>query len=393
MNRVGIVGGGASGVFCAIAIKQLNPNIDIVIFEKNELLKTLLYTGNGRCNISHKFTDIKEFVSNYPRGEKFLYSIFNQFSPKNTIDFFKKIGIETYIQEDDRIFPKSNSAKEVREILVKELKKNNVVTLNSEVKNIEIQNGKFLIEKEEFDKLVIACGTWNNIDFLKNINIDFIEFKPSLCGVIIKEKEYSSLAGVSLKNINTKIKFQKKKLELKDDMLFTHNGLSGPLIYKITSIFSRENYSNENPIKIYLNFIENDFNLQKYLDKNPKKHIFTLVSEFVPKSLARQILLQNNINEEKKCFEIKKEERNAIFNSLTNMEFTVIEPIFQGEIVHSGGIDLKQIYPKTMESRQQEGIYFCGEIIDIDGFCGGFNLQNCWSTAFVAAKDIVSKLS
>ncbi len=392
MSRIGIIGGGPSGVFCALIIKYFNPLIDVVIFEKNEILKTLLYTGNGRCNISHKFTDIKEFASNYQRGEKFLYSVFNQFSPQDTIDFFKKLGIETYIQEDNRIFPKSNSAKEVRETLIKKLKKNNIVIMNSEAKNINNRNEKFFIDNEEFDNLVIACGTWSNIDFLKNIKLDFIEFKPSLCGAEIKEKEYCSLAGVSLKNVNAKIKFQKKSLELNDDMLFTHSGLSGPLIYKITSIFSRENYSNENPIKLYLNFIEKDFNLQKHLDNNSKKQIINIVNEFMPKSLAKQILLHNNINEGKRCFEIRKEERKLIFNSLTELEFNIIKPLKNGEIVHSGGIDLKQIEPKTMESKQIKNLYFCGEIVDIDGFCGGYNLQNCWSTAFVAGKNIVLSL-
>ncbi len=391
MNRVGIIGGGPAGVFCAIAIKQLNPLIDVVIFEKNEILKTLLYTGNGRCNLSHNFNDIKEFASNYPRGEKFLYSVFNQFSPLDTINFFKKLGIETYIQEDNRIFPKSNSAKEVRQILIKELNKSNVVIINNEVKNINFKNKKFFIENEEFDNLIIACGTWGNCDFLKNINMDFIEFKPSLCSVEIKEKNYSVLSGLSLKNIHAKVNFQKKNFELNDDMLFTHNGLSGPLIYKVTSIFSREEYNKNNPIKLYINFLNKDFNLQEYLDKNSKKQIINLISSFIPKSLAKQIFIQNNISEEKKCSEIKKEERNIISLSLTNFELTIINPLKNGEIVHSGGINLNQINPKTMQSKTLEGLYFCGEIMDIDGFCGGFNLQNCWSTAFVAAKNISNK--
>lgn len=388
MNRVGIVGGGACGVFCAIVIKKFNPLIDVVIFEKNEILKTLLYTGNGRCNISHKFTDIKDFASNYPRGEKFLYSIFNQFSPTDTIKFFKNLGIETYVQDDNRIFPKSNSAKEVRETLIKKLKNSNTVIINREVKNIENKNGKFSVENEQFDKLVISTGSWSNTNFLKNFDIDFIEFKPSLCSAEIKEKTYCSLSGVSLKNVHAKVKYQKKTLELNDDILFTHNGLSGPLIYKVTSIFSRENYSSENPIKLTLNFVDSDFDLQKLLDKNSKKQILNLVSEFVPKSLAKQILSQNNINEEKKCSDIRKEERNSVFNSLTNLEFNIINPIKNGEIVHSGGIDLKEINSKNMESKKVKGLYFCGEIIDVDGFCGGFNLQNCWSTAFIVGKDI-----
>jgi len=385
--NIAIIGGGPAGLMCAIIAKRNYPDLNITIFEKKDIGHTLLPTGGGRCNLSYNENDIRNFVQNYPRGEKFLFSVFNQFFVEETIDFFNSIGIKTYTQDDNRIFPKTNKSLDVIFALKNEIKKLGIKIENKEIKDIKIINNMFYIDGKTFDKTVISIGGRKSelIEKISNLGHTIIPQYPALCGLEIKEKYYKEISGVSLKNIYATAKLGKKNIELCEDLLFTHRGISGPLAYKISSIYSQSDYSLDNPIIVTLNFIQNkDINLQKLLEKNSQKEILTLISEFMPKSLAKTILTYNNITPEKKCYEINKVERGIIEEQLTSMKLEVINPLKEGEIVSSGGIKLSEINSKDMQSKIIPNLYFCGEITDIDGFCGGFNLQNCWSTGYVA---------
>lgn len=394
MNKIAIIGGGPAGLICAISAKKQNPNLDITIFEKNDIASTILPTGGGRCNLSYNEIDIKIFAQNYPRGEKFLYSVFNRFFIEETLDFFKSIGIETYTQKDKRIFPKTDKSLDVIFALKNEIKRLNIKVANENVKDFSYQENAFYINKIKFQKLIIATGGRKNslIESIKKLNIDFLEQKQALGGLEIEEKEFAQISGVSLKNINATAIFNKIKINLKEDLLFTHKGISGPLAYKISSLFSRENYQKENPIILKIQFtkIEN-LNLQNQLNSNPQKEILNLITDFCPKSLAKLLLEKNNILTNKKCHQINKEERKKIEIFLTNLELKILSPIKEGEIVYSGGVNLNEINPQTMETKKISGLYFCGEILNIDGFCGGFNLQNCWSTGYIAGTSVAEQ--
>ncbi|MFA7657962.1 MAG: aminoacetone oxidase family FAD-binding enzyme [Candidatus Gastranaerophilaceae bacterium] len=392
-KSVAIIGAGPAGCICACSA-QNNPNVsDVVLFDFAEPLHTLLYTGGGRCNLAYAEYDFKELAKFYPRGEKFLYSVFSRFSTADTIDFFKKIGVETYTQDDLRIFPTSNSAKSVREKMLENLracrfKKEKVV-------EIKKQEDKFLITTENneycFDKVVLAIGGHAGFSLAKNLGHRIIEPKPALTGLISAEN-FKNIQGVSLKNVKAEIFSREKKFPpLQDDIIFTHEGISGPLAYKISSICAREEYSKESPLSIKLNFVNNppasDLSLltfQGMLNANPKKDVKNLVAELVPKSLAEYILGVNGIDLDVKCCNVNGKTRDLILKSLQKFEITVISPAKDGEIVTSGGVCLDEINPKTMQSKLVEGLYFCGEVIDADGLCGGFNLQNCWSTGIIA---------
>ena len=391
MNKIAIIGGGPSGLMCAITAKRENAELDIIIFEKKDIASTLLPTGGGRCNLSFNESDIKTFVQNYPRGEKFLYSIFNQFFVPETIDFFKSIGIETYIQDDNRIFPTSNKSLDVIFALKNEVKKLGIKIINEEVKNIKTTDNKFQINDNIFDKTVIATGGHNSaiLPTLETLGHKIIPLKPSLCGLEIEQKQFVKISGISLKHITANAGFNHKSYTITGDLLFTHKGISGPFAYTISSLFARENYTRENPIKISLDLSNSTkLNLQKELDKNSKKEILNFLANFVPKSLAKIILTDLNILPEKKCHQINKEERTKLEKTLTSFELSITNPLKEGEIVSSGGINLDDINSKTMESKIIPGLYFCGEILNIDGFCGGFNLQNCWSTGYIAGKSL-----
>lgn len=299
-----------------------------------------------------------------------MYSIFSRFSTADTIDIFNRLGIETYTQDDLRIFPTSNSAKEVREKLLNALKKTTfkkerALRINKNPLTIVTDNGSY-----KFDKIIIALGGHAGYDCAKFLGHNIISPKPALTALKTAEN-LKSLAGISVRNVRAE--------GFQDDILFTHEGVTGPLIYKISSIKAREKF----PYKINLDLCE-EINLQELMNKNPHKTIKNLLAEFIPKNLAEYILQ----NPDKKCHLIDGKTRDEILNKLHNFTITVISPAKGGEVVTSGGVDLNEINPKTMESKLEKGVYFCGEVIDVDGFCGGYNLQNCWSTAYVAAMGI-----
>lgn len=361
-SKVAIIGGGPAGCICAYFLQEY---FDVTVFDKKSPLLTLLPTGGGRCNLAHSEFDFKELASNYPRGEKFLYSVFSKFSTSDTIDFFKNIGVDTYVQDDLRIFPKSNSAKDVRQKFLSKL--NKVKFVQEEV--LRINNGFSVVTNygvHHADFVVIATGGHSSYELIKLSGHKIIEPRPSLTGFCTKE-DFSKLSGVCVNGI-----------------LFTHKGVSGPKIYKISSVNARKAF----PYKLSLNLAEH-IDLQMLLNSNPHKSIKNLIAELVPKSFAEYILTVLNIDLDKKCHAIDGRTRDLIMNKLQNFEITVTGTVPDGEVVTSGGVDLKEINPKTLESKLCKKIYFCGEVMDIDGFCGGFNLQNCWSTGFVAAKSII----
>lgn len=371
-KRIGIIGGGPAGCFCAYFLQN---NFDVTVFDKNSPLKTLLPTGGGRCNLAPAVFDFKELVKNYPRGEKFLYSIFSQFDVKETLEVFKKIGIETYTQADGRIFPVSESSANVRKKLLNAL---NVEFVKDEVQKITYDDGCFIINDKKdytFDVVVISTGGHASYNLIKRLGHTIILPKPSLIGL---KTNFSTteLAGVTLKNVRAKI----GKKNFCDDLLFTHKGISGPLIYKISSIMAREVF----PYVIILDFLGFEVDLQELFNKNPHKTLKNLLSEYLPKSFISKIIDNSNIE----CCKINSEMRKNIYNKLGMFPLVVTGTVGGGETVTSGGVDLKEINPKTMMSKLIDNLYFCGEVIDVDGFCGGYNLQNCWSTAYVASQGI-----
>ncbi len=381
-SRIAIIGGGPAGCACACFLKQ--KGILPIIFEKNSPLKTLLPTGGGRCNLAHAEFDLKELAANYPRGEKFLYSVFSRFGTSDTLEFFEKIGIKTYIQDDMRIFPVSDKASDVRNAILEALK--GVKIIKENVISIKCCNGGFEVRSENkayfFEKVVIAIGGHSAFSLASGVGHKIIEPKPAL--TVLKTKEvFSFLSGVSLKNI-TAVCDNKSYF---GDFLFTHEGISGPLVYKITSIMAREKF----PYKITFNFMHGE-DLQEMLNKNPHKNIKNIISEIVPKSLAETVLKICGIDENLEAHKINGKMRDRITNILSSFTVEAISTAKGGEVVTCGGVSLDEVDNKTMESKICKNLYFCGEILDIDGFCGGFNLQNCWSTGFLAAEAISSKI-
>lgn len=365
-SKVVIIGGGPAGCMCAYFLQN---DFDVIVLEKNSPLKTLLPTGGGRCNLCHAEFDFKELVKNYPRGEKFLYSVFSKFSTADTIEFFEKIGVPSYIQENLRVFPKSNSAKDVREHFLRALNKTKFVKENA--LRINRKRDKFSVVTDmgayNANYVVIASGGHATYDLIKMLGHKIVEPKPALVGLLTKEN-FSQISGVCT-----------------NDLLFTHKGVSGPRIYTISSLRARDKF----PYKLNFDFI-GKVDLQNDLNSSPHKSIKNLLADYIPKSFVEYVLQVLKINKETKCHAIDGKTRDRILDKLKNFEITVIGTFPDGEVVTAGGVDLKEINPKNLESKIVPHVYFCGEVMDIDGFCGGFNLQNCWSTGYLSAQGIIS---
>lgn len=365
-NNIAIVGGGPSGIFCALQlIKLLNEakisDYSITIFDKSQILRTILPTGNGRCNLTNAISDVDEFISNYPRGKKFLYSVFSKHFNYDSIEFFNSIGVETYVQDDLRVFPKSNSASSVKNKMLDCLK----TSKNVKLKNLEITE---ISQLKDYDFIVFATGSKVSLSLLKSTKVNIIPFKKALCGLkVLNQKENNIYPkGVSVKSLD-------------GDFIFTDFGVSGPLIFKISSLSIDKKF----PYVISIRLFEVE-KLADLIKENPKKSIGNLVSKFIPRSLAKVIV----DDFDKNCAEISKEkiEKYSILN------LTIVDTASDGEIVRAGGADLDDLTPNC-KLKSAENIWFCGEVLNIDGFCGGFNLQNCWSSAYVTAFDIYKHIT
>ena len=403
MKKICIAGGGPAGVVAAIFASE-NPENKIYIFDRGIILNTLLPTGGGRCNLAYNEYNFKELAKFYPRGEKFLYSVFSVFSTKETIEFFKKIGIDTYVQEDLRIFPVTNSSKDVKEALLKQINKKNINKVFEQIGDITKTDKGFCVKTGKniynFDAVVISCGGRGSGQKLaKNLGHNIIDLKPSLCALVTKEKDFVSLAGVSLKNIKAEVFFDNKKVKippsmLTGDILFTHTGISGPLVYRISSYCAYLDFCKERPLKIVLNISRKNFDefdgiFLKDLKENPQKETLNVLSKHIPKNFAAALCEKENIDKIQKAGQLSKIDRQKLSKALTSLAINVISAVKGEEIVTAGGVDLKEINAKTMESKLVSNLYFCGEVLNIDGLTGGFNLQNCWSTGFLAGNSLL----
>ena len=389
-KNIAIIGCGAAGGLAAVLLCK-NPYNKVTAFDVKEPFSTLLPTGGGRCNLTNDEKDVREFVKNYPRGEKFLISVFSKFGQEKTRELFKDLGIKTYVQEDKRVFPISNSSQKTIQTLNKHLETSNFKHIKEKVVSIKKED-KFVVksEKEEyiFDYIIITTGgRGNGFEIAKNLGHNIIEPKPSLCAIDVKENFLYALSGLSFKNVEIQSKLGKKKLPtVYGDILFSHKAITGPAIFKVSALSA---FDNIEELEITIKLIDSsEEKIEKHIKENQKKTIKNVFSKFAPESYVNAILDEHKIDGNKQTAQIKKQEKEILINSLLALRLHAKSRLKDSEIVTAGGIDLKEIDSKTMQSKLVDGLYFAGEILNIDAYTGGFNLQNCWSTAFIVAQDL-----
>ncbi len=387
-KNIAIIGCGAAGGLAAILLCK-NPYNKVTVFDIKEPFSTLLPTGGGRCNITYNEKDVREFVKNYPRGEKFLISVFSKFGQEKTRELFKDLGIKTYVQEDRRVFPISNSSQKTIQTLTKHLQTSNFKHIKEKVISIK-KDKKFIIKTENneqiFDTIIITTGgRGNGFELAKNLGHNIIEPRPSLCAIDVKEKYLYALSGLSFKNAEIKSNIGKKKLpNVYGDILFSHKAITGPAIFKVSALSAFDNIEDlEITIKL-VDFSQEE--IEKYIKENQKKSIKNVFSKFAPESFINVILNEHKIASNKQIAQIKKQEKEILINSLLALKLHATSRLKDSEIVTAGGVDLKEIDSKTMQSKLIDGLYFAGEVLNIDAYTGGFNLQSCWSTAFIVSQ-------
>lgn len=382
--KIAIIGGGPSGFMAAITAKENHPEWDITIFEKAKPLSKLLMSGGGRCNITNAEFDFKELASHYPRGEKFLYSVFSRFGVGDLFEFFNKYGIELYVQEDNRVFPISDKASDIKEVLIGiAIGKGVKIKNHTEVFSV-VKKEKFLVNDSMFfDKIIIATGGSNKFGhkIAKSFGHGVSDLAPCLCGFVL-DSPFASLSGVSLPDVLVK----SQGYELKKDLIFTHKGLSGPVIFDLSSYLAFAKL----PFGLELNFTglgfdEQDKSLIDLISTHSKKNISNILCEYLPSSVAEELLKRVVISQDKKAFEINSVERKKIAEFLTSLKVDVVAK--DSAMVIAGGINLDEL-DKNLQSKLVEGLYFCGEILNIDGLCGGYNLQACFSTGYVVGSSL-----
>lgn len=406
MKKVIVIGAGPAGMMAAIAASNEN---EVILLDGNERIgKKLFITGKGRCNVTNS-KDISEFFEFIPGNPYFLYSSLYTFTNEDTIKFFEDQGIKLKVERGGRVFPESDKSSDIIRGLSNALSKahvkiklnskvTNIISENNIIKEVEINNK----EKIKGDYFIICTGgasypltgsTGEGQKFSKKLGHNIIDLKPSLVPIEINDIWVKDLMGLSLKNIEISIFEEGKKKAIyknQGEMIFTHFGISGPLILS-GSRFIKENkkFNIKLDLKPALSENELDKRIQKDFKKFINKDFKNSLDELLPKKLIPLIITLSKIPENKKVNEITKEERKALVNLLKgfNMEVKGLRPIAEA-IVTAGGVDTKEIDPSTMKSKIIKNLSFAGEVIDVDAFTGGYNVQIALATGFVAGTNL-----
>lgn len=409
MSKVLVVGGGAAGMFASVWAARSGH--EVLLFEKNDRLgRKLFITGKGRCNITNACEDIETLFSSVISNSKFLYSGFYGFTNQDAIAFFEELGVRTKVERGDRVFPESDHSSDVIRALEREMEHQGVqVYLKSPVKRLQIEDGKVTGivlqsgQKIAGDACIVATGglsypitgsTGDGFEFAKKAGHKVTECLPSLVPMEAEESWVSELMGLSLRNVTVQIYDGKKKLY--DDfgeMLFTHYGVSGPLVLSASSYIGKK--LKEHPLKMVIDLKpalsreQLDKRVLRDFDANQNRQFHNAVGGLFPAKLVPVIIKLSGIAPDKKVNVISKEERAHLVDLIKHLELTLTALRDYNEaIITKGGVKVKEIDPGTMESKLVSGLYFVGEVLDLDALTGGFNLQIAWSTAYAAGNNI-----
>ncbi len=406
-KRLVVIGGGAAGFFCAVNAARLYPSLEVMILEKsNHLLSKLRVSGGGRCNVTHACFSIAEMIKKYPRGASFLKKAFHHFFTSDTITWFKERGVEIKTESDGRMFPVSNTSQTIIDCLMQEANQYGVtILMNREVKEIvKKDNGFNLLFSNhsiiETDFLCIASGGYPKslqFEWLTKIGHTVESPVPSLFTFNMPGNPITALMGIAVEKVQVKIRGS--KLVEDGPMLITHWGMSGPAILKLSAWGARELASKNWQFGIIINWlpiyteqtlkekfqqVRFDIAAQKISNRNP----FSL-----PQRLWDYLLQQSGVNENIRWADLPAKEQNKLIKNICAQEFSVNgKTTFKEEFVTSGGISLDEVDHASMQSKMVPNLFFAGEVLNIDGVTGGFNFQNAWTTAWIAAQAIGSNL-
>lgn len=401
MKKVIIVGGGAAGMTAAIFAREAGA--DVTLVERNDRLgKKLLITGKGRCNVTNN-SDVNTHIENTPTNPRFMYTALNNFTPQDVMAFFEELGVPLKTERGERVFPVSDRAGDICGALKMRMNRLGVKVVTARVTNIQ-KGEDFAVHADgqlyRADSVIIATGgasypltgsTGDGYKFAKSFGHTVVEPKPSLVPVECKEKWVKEAMGLSLRNVSLTVRDGEREVYFEQgEMLITHFGVSGPLVLSASSHMKglgAKEFSLFIDLKPALDFETLDKRLQNDFSKNINRDFINSLGELLPSKLIPVIVRLSGIDARAKCNSITREERHRLVSLLKALPLTAVKfrPIDEA-IITSGGINVKEISPKTMESKLVDGLYFAGEVIDVDAYTGGFNLQIAFSTARLAGE-------
>lgn len=407
MKKIIVIGGGASGLMAAAESAKLGNEVTIIEKMPRPARKVMI-SGKGRCNVTNACFDINELIQNIPRNPRFLYSAFSNFMPYDTIAFFEDAGVKTKIERGNRVFPESDKAVDIVDALVANAKDSGVQIINGTAAAFDFDgeriNAVLLSDGSRMDCDAVAVCTGgksysstgssgDGYRLAKSVGHTVTRIKPSLVPLISDNNFISGLQGLSLKNVSVKL-CRNNKVIYSDfgEMLFTHFGLSGPVILSASShveSFDDGDYTVYIDLKPALDDAALDKRILRDFEKNMNKDFINSLSELLPKKIIPVIVRLSGIEPSVKVNEVTKEQRHALVHLLKNFKVHVTSFYdIEAAIVTSGGINVKEIDPKTMKSKIVDNLYFAGEVIDVDAYTGGFNLQIAFSTGYTCGQNM-----
>ena len=401
--KIAIIGGGAAGFFSAIAAKENYPKAQVVIFEKSQnILSKVKISGGGRCNVTNGCNTINELCQAYPRGGKSLKKVFHVFNNKHTIEWFESRGVPLVIQNDNCVFPVSQSSQSIIDCFLKEVKRLKIeIEAGISIKAIHQTGNRLELEfvneeslPEIFDKVIVATGgspKRSGLEWLEVLNHKIENPVPSLFTFNMPDESITKLMGIVVENALVNI--QGTKIKSTGPLLITHWGMSGPVILKLSSFGARVLNELDYDFNIQINWVNETNNdvvtdqLLSIINEHYNKILSNYRPYFLPARLWLYLIDKCDLSENKNWGELGKKGMNKLINILTNDEYTVKgRTTFKEEFVTCGGVSLESIDFNTMQSNVCKNLYFAGEILDIDGITGGYNFQCAWTTGFIAGK-------
>ena len=398
-----IIGGGAAGFFGAITAAETFPTATITILEKNRtVLNKVRISGGGRCNVTHACFDNRQLLKQYPRGEKILRPLFNQFDATNTVEWFEDKGVPLKTEADGRMFPSTNTSETIVDCLLRTAQRLGVqVRTSCGVSTLEQKDGRWQLlllsgETLSADRVLVATGGHpqrSAYGWLPDQAEDLIDPVPSLFTFNVPDSPFLSLAGVSVQD--AKVYVVGTKQEQRGPLLLTHWGFSGPAILRLSAWAARDLATRHYQFTLRINWVpdlsENDLRilLQDFRQQNGRKQVVSQNPCKIPSRLWTAFASESGLEETQRWADLPAKSLNRLIERLTNSQFNVAgKSTFKDEFVTCGGIASGSLNLQTMESKSQSGLFFAGEVIDVDGITGGFNFQSAWTTGYVAGKHI-----
>lgn len=405
--RIAIVGAGAAGLMAAATIAETSPDAQVTLFERNNGLgKKVLISGGGRCNVTTGLRDVREVLKRYPRGNKFLSSAMRQFPPEAVYDWFEAHGVPLKTEEDLRVFPMSDNGADVVGVFQRVFDASSIdVRLNASITNITREDDQFSItvkgqsEPERFDRLILTTGgqayratgsTGDGYAFAQTLGHTITPLFPSLNSFTTQEMWPAAISGLSFERAVITAYVDGKEHAWTGPMLFTHKGITGPAIFAVSSLVASTLYDVTHPLTVTVNVFPDDTNdaIQKRLvtlfANEPRKQLDTVLARLVPKSLANIAIAECRLIPTQHAGEVSHHDAHVLANWLCGIPLHAVGRGAGDEFVTAGGVNTHEVNPSTMESTLCPGLYFAGELLDVDGFTGGFNLQASWATGRLA---------